>query len=128
MALLGGVLGPAGLHRVVGDVELVAVAHVLAEHQRETVDEVLHRRRGDVEDANAALLGEDELAVGRRGVLGRRFGLVIAHATSSATMSSTVVGSGGEDADGGAAAATCARSARSRYHGRRLIHAGAMLP
>src|SRR5215217_2497713 len=44
-ALGGRVLLPAGLHRVVGDVQLVAVVHVLAEHEREAVDELLHRGR-----------------------------------------------------------------------------------
>jgi hypothetical protein len=45
-----------------------------------------------------------------------------AHATSSATGGAIA----GVAAIGGAV--TCARSPRSRYQGRRLIHAGAVLP
>jgi hypothetical protein len=68
-------------------VQLVAVVHVLAEHEREAVDELLHGRRRDVEDAHAALFGEHELArAGGRGrVVGRGFGVALAHASSSAT-------------------------------------------
>ena len=102
--------------------QLVAVVHVLAEHEREAVDELLHRRRRDVEDAHAALFGEHQLAGGRGRVVGRGFGVALAHATSSATAGAIA----GVAAIGGAV--TCARSPRSRYHGRRLIHAGAMLP
>ena len=86
VALLRRVLGPARLHRVVSDVQLVVVVHVLAEHEREAVDEVLHRGRRDVEDADAALLGEDERAAGRRRVVRERFRLAIAHAASSARL------------------------------------------
>src|SRR4051794_6975247 len=106
--------------------QLVVVVHVLAEHEREAVDEVLHGGRGYVEDADATFLGEDELAAGRRSVVGWRFRLAVAHLTSSATTSSSTAGS--TSAAGADTVVTCARSARSRYHGRSLIHAGATLP
>jgi len=99
-------------------VSFVAVVHVLAENEREAVDEFLHGRGCNVEDAHAALFGEYELARagGRSRVVGRGFGIALAHAASWAIAAA------------GGGAVTCARSARSRYQGRRLSHAGAMLP
>jgi hypothetical protein len=62
------VLAPAGLHRVVGDVDLVVVVDVLGEDQRHAFEELLAGRCPDRPGASAFTLFEERLLELARGV------------------------------------------------------------
>jgi hypothetical protein len=88
--------------------------HVLAEHERHAVDEVGHRGRRD-EDADAALLGQDEFAGGRgRGLgwLGLRSNIATS-STTTAAIAAVAGGARGDDLSAQSAVATRAIWRRS---------------
>jgi hypothetical protein len=62
------VLAPAGLHRVVGDVDFVVVVDVLGEDQRDALQELLAGRCPDRPGASAFTLFEERLLELARGV------------------------------------------------------------
>ena len=92
--------------------QLVAVAHVLAEHQRETIDEALHGLRRQPEHADRALLAEDD-------VLGPAPLTLIVLVGHDAFLTSVAVAGG---------VLTLRVSSRSSYHGRSRTHDGFSRP
>jgi hypothetical protein len=50
----------SGLHRVVGDVQLVAIGHVLSQDQRDSIDQLLQGRRSHGPYPHPTVLGADD--------------------------------------------------------------------
>ena len=87
--IFGGPPGPRHIPGIGASIVPPLVSHAKIDDvvwipEREAVDEFLDGRSRYAADADAALLGQDELAGGRGGVLGRQVGLALAHAASSA--------------------------------------------